>query len=74
MIKAGHLSQHHDDAVGVQEAGGVPLVQSDLCLHGRPGAAAEVVIVGLRAGNLQTGIVVVKAAPERSVAVTLRDA
>lgn len=52
---ADHLPKHHDDAVGVQEAGGVPLVQSHLRLHRCPGAVAEVVTVGLRAGNLQKG-------------------
>lgn len=58
---ADHLSKHHDDAVGVQETGGVPLIQSNLCLHRCPGAAAEVVILGLRAGNLQINVFVRKA-------------
>lgn len=48
-----HLSQHHDDAVGVQEARGVPLVQAHLGLHGCPGSASEVVFVHLRAGGLK---------------------
>lgn len=48
-----HLPQHHDDAVGVQEARGVPLVQAHLRLHGRPGSAAKVVLLRLRAGGLQ---------------------
>lgn len=53
VIMADYLSKHHDDAVGVQETGGVPLIQSNLGLHGGPGAAAEVLTLGLRAGNLQ---------------------
>lgn len=58
---ADHLPKHHDDAVGVQEAGGVPLVQSHLRLHRCPrAAAAEVVTVGLRAGNLQKVVFVRK--------------
>lgn len=52
LVFADHLSQHHDDAVGVQEARGVSLVQAHLRLHGRPGAAAEVVLLRLRAGTL----------------------
>lgn len=55
VMVADHLPKHHDDAVGVQEAGGVPLVQSHLRLHRCPGAAGKVVTVGLRAGNLQKG-------------------
>lgn len=49
---ADHLSKHHDDTVGVQEARGVSLIQSHLCLHRCPGAAAEVVLLRLRAGTL----------------------
>lgn len=55
---ADHLSQHHDDAVGVQETGGVPLVQSDLCLHRCPGTAAEVGVLSRRPGNLRNQIYV----------------
>lgn len=55
-IVADHLSKHHDDTVGVQETGGVSLIQPDLCLHRCPGTAAEVVVLSLRAGNLQIAI------------------
>lgn len=49
-----HLSQHHDDAVGVQEAGAVPLVQSHLGLHRGPRAPGELLILRrLRAGHLR---------------------
>lgn len=51
-VTAGHLSKHHDDTVGVQEARGVSLIQSHLCLHRCPGAAAEVTLLRLRAGSL----------------------
>lgn len=47
-----HLPDHHDYAVGVQEARGVPLIQPHLCLHRCPGTAAELVFFGLRAGAL----------------------
>lgn len=60
-IMVDHLSKHHDDAVGVQETGGVPLIQSNLGLHRRPGAAAEVVVLGLGAGNLQMDVFIRKA-------------
>lgn len=49
-----HLSEHHDDAVRVQEARRVPLVQPHVGLHRGPGAAAaELLLLGLRAGALQ---------------------
>ncbi len=51
-----HLSNHHDDTVGVQEARGVPLVQSHLRFHRCPGAAAELVFFSLRAGSLEITI------------------
>lgn len=53
---ADHLSKHHDDAVGVQETGGVPLVQPHLCLHRCPGAAAEVGVLVRRPGDLRNQI------------------
>lgn len=56
VIMANHLSKHHDDAEGVQETGGVPLIQSDLCLHRCPGAAAEVFVLCLRARTLRNDI------------------
>lgn len=51
-VTAGHLSKHHDGAVGVKEARGVSLVQSHLCFHCCPGAATEGVLLSLRAGTL----------------------
>lgn len=61
VIMADHLSKHHDNTVGVQKTGGVPLIQSNLGLHRCPGAAAEVVVLGLRAGNLQIDVFIRKA-------------
>lgn len=65
-IAADHLSKHHDDAVGVQETGGVSLIQPDLRLHRRPGAAAEVLVLSLRAGNLQIHIFNTRVLNQRS--------
>lgn len=41
-----HLPQHHDHAVGPEEAAGVPLVQPHLCLHGKPGALPKILFCG----------------------------
>lgn len=61
VMMADHLSKHHDDAIRVQETGGVPLIQPNLGLHRGPGAAAEVIILSLRAANLQIDVFIRKA-------------
>lgn len=43
-----HLPQHHDHAVGPEEAAGVPLIQPQLRLHGKPGAFPKIVFRGRR--------------------------
>lgn len=48
-----HLPKHHDDAVAVQEAGRIPLIQSHLCFHRSPASSAELLFLRLRAGGLQ---------------------
>lgn len=58
---ADHLPKHHNDTVGVQETGGVPLIQANLGFHRCPGASAEVVVLGLRAANLQIDVFIGKA-------------
>lgn len=37
-----YLPQHHDDAVGAEEAGGVSLIQAQSRLHGQPGPSPEI--------------------------------
>lgn len=54
IVETYHLSKNHNHTIGVQEARRVPLVQSHLLHHQCPGSAAEVVILHLWAGNLQS--------------------
>lgn len=37
-----YLPQHHDDAVGTEEAGGVSLIQAQSRFHGQPGPSPEI--------------------------------
>lgn len=50
-----HLAEHHDHAVGVQEAAGVPLIQPQLCLHGQPGPLPEILLCGQRGAGQYLG-------------------
>lgn len=37
-----YLPQHHDDAIGMEEAGGVSLVQAQSRFHGPPGPSPKI--------------------------------
>lgn len=37
-----YLSQHHDDAVGTEEASRVSLIQTQSRFHGQPGPSSKV--------------------------------
>lgn len=43
-----HLPQHHDHAVGPEKAAGVPLIQPQLRLHGKPGTLPKILFRGWR--------------------------
>lgn len=39
-----YLPQHHEDAVGAEEAGGVSLIQAQSRFHGQPGPSPKIVL------------------------------